>query len=127
MDRTFAIAMTLTAACIGLGFVIMLALRPDPNQVVPSNPVVVTPTEPREPAGKPTLTTSPPRVRARASDYTIARYMVERWEMYERRDGVHDPDRHDPLVLQDAAMRFNITQQQALEAWRRAPASVLDD
>lgn len=56
-------------------------------------------------------------------DVRIENYMQARWQYYESRDGGHYPERHDPLVLRDAATEFGISERQALEAFRRAPDS----
>lgn len=61
--------------------------------------------------------------RSRGRDAQIERYMQSRWRYYESRDGIHDPGRHDPLVLRDAARQFGISEDDALRAFRRAPDS----
>ncbi len=53
----------------------------------------------------------------REKDLTILKYMEQRWDFYELRDGIYLPERHDNIVFEDAAKKFGISKDQAFEAF----------
>ena len=47
----------------------------------------------------------------------IYNYCEERWDSYEKIDGGYYPSKHDSKVLSEAAQKFQITIEQAREAF----------
>lgn len=45
-------------------------------------------------------------------------YMVKRWDYYESIDGVYNLEKHDKLVSREAARKFGVTPEQAMDVYQ---------
>lgn len=53
------------------------------------------------------------------NDLAIHDFCEGRWEFYLKRDGGYFPSKHDGLVFQEAANEFNVTPEEAIQAFDR--------
>lgn len=60
------------------------------------------------------------------NDKTIYDYCDSRWKFYIQKDGAYFPSKHDDIVLMEAAKEFNITKEEALEAFDRVAKLIAD-
>ena len=59
-------------------------------------------------------------------DKKIHDFCDSRWKFYVSRDGFYYPSKHDKLVLQEAAQQFNITVEDAEQAFNRVAKAIAD-
>ncbi|NMM64374.1 hypothetical protein HBE96_17275 [Clostridium sp. P21] len=62
-------------------------------------------------------------MKKRFTDVQVYTYCKERWAFYEKLDGGYYPSKHDSVVLEEAAKKFNITSYKAEQIYSRVSAA----
>ncbi|WPC42925.1 hypothetical protein [Clostridium sp. JS66] len=62
-------------------------------------------------------------MKRRFTDLQVYSYCKERWAFYEKLDGGYYPSKHDSVVLEEAAKKFEITPQKADQIYSKVSAA----